>query len=226
MTDLTRAPSLPVSHTFETRLTYRLDYLLYLPDGYANGGPVPLLLYLHGGGESGNDLERLKLCGLPKRLEDGERFPFIVLAPQNPHVEQLFPEEAIFALLERIITSYPVDRKRVYLSGYSRGGFAAWHMATQRPDLFAALVPVAAGGLVTYAFRTREVPVWAFHGALDEVVPPIRGAEMVDALRAAGGNVKLTVFPEADHADTLEQTYSQPELYRWLLGQKVRPAAK
>ena len=93
-------------------------------------------------------------------------------------------------------------------------------MATQRPDLFAALVPVAAGGLATYAFRVREVPVWAFHGALDEAVLPIRGAEMVEALRAAGGNVKLTVFPKADHADTLEQTYSQPELYRWLLEQR------
>ena len=181
-------------------------------------GPAPLLLYLHGGGESGDDL-RLKTCGLPKRIADGESFPFIVLAPQNPHTERLFPEESVFALLGEIMTSYTVDPERIYLTGYSRGGFAAWRMATQRPDLFAAFVPVAAGGLTTYAFRTREVPVWAFHGACDEAVPLVRGAEMVEALRAAGGNVKLTVFPEAGHAQTLEQAYAQPDLYRWLLAQ-------
>ena len=201
-------------------MTCRLNYLLYLPEGYPDSSPVLLLLYLHGGGESGWDVRCLKTCGLPKRLEDGATVPFIVLAPQNPHVDQLFPEEAVFALLEEVIASHHVDAKRVYLTGYSRGGFAAWRMATQRPDLFAALVPVAAGGLATYAFRTREVPVWAFHGALDEVVLPIRGAEIVEALRAAGGNVKLTVFPEADHAGTLEQTYAQPELYMWLLAQR------
>ena len=208
------------AHTFETQLTHTLTYLLYLPADVQDA-PVPLLLYLHGGGESGNDSELLKSCGLPKRIEEGETFPFIVLAPQNPHLERLFPEEALFALLEEVIAAYPVDRKRVYLTGYSRGGFAAWRMAVQRPDLFAALAPVAAGGLVTYAFRARGVPVWAFHGARDEVVPLALGKAMVEALRAAGGNVKLTTL-EADHAETLEQSYAQPELYTWLLGQTKR----
>lgn len=207
------------AHTFETQLTYTLNYLLYLPESYEKDGPVPLLLYLHGGGESGEDLARLKTRGLPKRVEAGETFPFIVLAPQNLHTERLFSEESIFALLEEIMSSYSVDPKRVYLTGYSRGGFAAWRLAMQRPELFAALVSVAAGGLVTYAFRVKEVPVWTFHGARDEAVALIRGAEMVEALRAAGGTAKLTVFPEADHATVLEQAYAQPELYTWLLKQ-------
>ena len=206
------------AHTFEAQRTYKLDYLLYLPE-YHKDTPPPLLLYLHGGGESGQNLDLLKTCGLPKLIEEGRTFPFIVLAPQNPHPSQLFSDEAVFTLLEEVIKIYPVDTKRVYLTGYSRGGFAAWRMGMQRPDLFAALVPVAAGGLVSYAFRAKEVPAWAFHGALDEVVPLTLGAEMVDALRAAGGRVKLTVFPEADHADTLERTYQHPELYKWLTEQ-------
>ena len=205
------------AHTFEAQRAYRLNYLLYLPE--PADGPLPLLLYLHGGGESGYDLDLLKTCGLPKLLEEGRTVPFIVLAPQNTQPDQLFSDEAVFALLDEVMTTYSVDPKRVYLTGFSRGGFAAWRMAVQRPDLFAALVPIAAGGLVTYAFRAKEVPVWTFHGALDEVVPLTLGAEMVDALRSAGGNVKLTVFSEADHAQTLELTYQQPELYEWLLKQ-------
>lgn len=206
------------AYTFETQRAHRLNYLLYVPERNADT-PLPLLLYLHGGGESGQDLGLLKTRGLPRLLEQGKTLPFIVLAPQNPNPEQFFPEEAILALLEEVMTTYPVDAKRVYLTGFSRGGFAAWRMALQRPDLFAALVPVAAGGLVFYAFRAVEVPVWAFHGALDETISLVRGAEMVDALRAAGGSVKLTVFPEADHAQTLELTYQQPDLYAWLLKQ-------
>ena len=207
------------AHTFGAQRTYKLNYLLYLPEQRADD-PLPLLLYLHGGGESGQNLDLLKTRGLPKLIEEGRTFPFIVLAPQNPHPDQLFSDEAIFALLAEVMTTYSVDAKRVYLTGFSRGGFAAWRMATQRPDRFAALVSVAAGGLVTYAFRVKEVPVWAFHGALDEAIPLTLGAEMVDALRKAGGKVKLTVFPEADHAQTLERTYQQPDLYEWLLEQK------
>ena len=207
------------SCTFEAQLTTKLNYVLYLPDEGAQGSLIPLLLYLHGGSESGSDLGLLKTCGLPRMLGAGKTLPFIVLAPQNPKPDQFFPEEAILALLEEVMATYPVDTKRIYLTGYSRGGFAAWRMAAQRPDLFAALAPVAAGGLVTYAFRAKKLPVWAFHGARDEAVPLPLCAEMVDALRAAGGSIKLTVFPKADHAATLELTYQQPELYEWLLKQ-------
>ena len=205
------------AHTFETRRTRKLDYLLYLPEDTVE--PAPLLLYLHGGGESGQDVELLKTCGLPRLLEQGQTFPFIVLAPQNPNPDGLFSDETVVALLEEVMATHPVDAKRVYLTGFSRGGFAAWRMAMQRPDLFAALVPVAAGGLVFYAFLARDVPVWAFHGARDETIPLSLGSEMVEAFRAAGGSVKFTVFSEADHAQTHEQTYQQPELYEWLLRQ-------
>ena len=205
-------------HTFETRLTHRLEYLLYLPETYASGKPTPLLLYLHGGGDSGSEVARLKAQGLPKLLEAGMTLPCIVLAPQNPYPEQLFPEAAVAALLDEVMATYRVDSERVYLTGYSRGGFGAWQLATQRPDVFAALVPVAAGGLPTYAFRLKDVPVWAFHGSQDEAVPLSYGTAMIEALRAAGGQAKLTVL-ETDHSGILEQTYRNPALYAWLLEQ-------
>ena len=206
-------------HTFEKSLTHTVDYLLYLPDAYADGKPLPLLLYLHGGGESGQPVERLKTKGLPKLLEAGMALPCIVLVPQNPHADKFFPDALVSALLDETIASYRIDTERVYLTGYSRGGFGAWQLAMQRPETFAALVPVAAGGLATYAFRLENVPVWAFHGLLDETVPLSRGVEMVEALRVAGGHAKLTVL-ETDHAGILELTYRDPALYSWLLKQK------
>ena len=206
------------SHTFETQLTHRLEYLLYLPETYASGHPTPLLLYLHGGGDSGSEVAHLKAHGLPKLLAAGMTLPCIVLAPQNPHPEQLFPEAAVAALVDEVMASYRVDPRRVYLTGYSRGGFSAWQLAMQRPDMFAALVPVAAGGLATYAFRLKHVPVWAFHGSQDETVPLSYGVTMIEALRATGGQAKLSVL-ETDHTGILEQTYRDPALYRWLLEQ-------
>ena len=206
------------SYTFETRLTHRLEYLLYLPETYASSSPTPLLLYLHGGGDSGSEVERLKAHGLPKLLEAGMTLPCIVLAPQNPHPEQLFPEAAVAALVDEAVATYRVDSRRVYLTGYSRGGFGAWQLAMQRPETFAALVPVAAGGLPTYAFRLKDVPVWAFHGSHDEAVPLFYGRAMVEALRAAGGQARLTVR-ETDHTGILEPTYRNPALYTWLLEQ-------
>ena len=209
------------SHTFKQHVSYRLDYLLYLPDGYT-GKPTPLLLYLHGGGESGGDVGRLQAKGLPKLLEAGMTLPFIVLVPHNPDPDKFFPNTLVSALLDEVTASYRIDASRIYLTGYSRGGFGAWHLAMQRPETFAALVPVAAGGLATYAFRLQHVPVWAFHGSRDETVPLSYGAAMVEALSAAGGDAKLTVLG-ADHETVLEQTYRNPALYRWLLEQRRLP---
>ena len=207
------------SYTFEKQLTQALDYLLYLPDDYPNGDPAPLLLYLHGGGESGGDIQRLKENGLPKLLAAGLALPATVLVPHNPDPDAFFPDALVSALLDELVASYQIDTSRIYLTGYSRGGFGAWHLAMQRPETFAALVPVAAGGLATYAFRLKNVPVWAFHGSRDETVPLSHGTEMVEALRAVGGRAKLTVL-ETDHTGILELTYRDPLLYRWLLEQK------
>ena len=197
-----------------------LHYWLYLPERYemSKQQDFPLVLFLHGGGEVGDSLALVKKNGLPREIARGKQFPFVMVAPQNPK-NQLWDDALVLTLLNDIIDTYRIDEDRVYLTGMSRGGFGAWRMAIQNPDKFAAVVPVCGGGVPDYARRIKDVPVWAFHGAKDRLIPLSRTVEMVEALLAAGGNVKLTVYPEAGH-DSWTETYRNPQLYEWMLQQK------
>jgi predicted peptidase len=203
-----------------------LEYLLYLPKNYQNSNQRwPLILFLHGIGERGADLELLKLHGIPKVIAQGTDFPFIVISPQCPE-DTIWTNEldALHALLEAIIEKYNVDRSRIYLTGLSMGGYGTWHLAATYPSLFAAIVPICGGTTPFVGFPERiqvlkNVPVWAFHGAEDEVVPLQGSQELVDVLKAHQGNVKFTVYPDTEH-DSWTQTYENPDLYEWLLQQK------
>lgn len=203
-----------------------LNYLLYLPDAYAQDPTRewPLILFLHGSGERGDDLELVKRHGLPRIVEARPDFPFIVVSPQCPSqsnwTEQL---EALLALLDHVLASQRVDRSRVYLTGLSMGGFGTWALARRAPDRFAALAPICGGGDPHRLQVLKAIPVWAFHGSQDDVVPLSSTVNMVEALRRLGGNVKLTVYPDANH-DAWTETYDNPELYRWFLSHR-RPAA-
>ena len=193
-------------------------YLLYVPKTAANES-LPLVLFLHGGGEGGGDIEKVKKHGLPKLIEAGKEFPFIVVSPQNPSKTEFWDDQQLIRLLDELETELPVDPSRIYLTGLSRGGFGAWRLAIQNPHRFAALVPICGGGPAPYAKRLKHLPVWSFHGAKDQVIPIQESRRMVDALRAAGGNVKFTIYPEAKH-DAWTETYNNPELYQWLLMQR------
>ena len=201
----------------------RMKYLLYLPPGYdagANDRPWPLLMFLHGSGETGTDLAKLKLYGLPKVIEQ-KKFdhPCIVVSPQTP-VRGWSPD-VLVALLDEVIAEHRVDKDRVYLTGLSMGGFGTWHTAAAHPDRFAAIVPICGGGNPADAAKLKAVAVWAFHGAKDEAVPLRASEQMVDALKAAGADVKFTVYPNTGH-DAWTPAYDDPELYTWLLAQKRR----
>ena len=210
------------SHLFERTLskTVSLNYLLYLPENYSNSKQdFPLILFLHGAGERGDDLSLVKIHGIPKIVEQQKDFPFIAVSPQCP-LDRWWVDpwliEALNSLLDDIIATYRVDKSRAYLTGLSMGGFGTWALAMMYPEKFAAIAPVCGGGMPWMAFRLKNIPVWAFHGAKDEVVPFQRGEEMVEALRKNGGNVKFTVYPEAGH-DSWTETYNNPELYEWFL---------
>ncbi|MGB3777528.1 MAG: prolyl oligopeptidase family serine peptidase [Tunicatimonas sp.] len=198
--------------------TEEIHYWQYRPDNYATDTTTqfPLVVFLHGGGEVGTDLELVKKHGLPKLIAEGQSFPFVLVAPQNPR-DQLWDDALVLAVLDRAMATHRIDPDRVYLTGMSRGGFGTWRLAIQNPERFAAIAPVCGGGVPDYAQRLKDVPVWAFHGAKDRVIPLSRTVAMVEALLAAGGNVKLTVYPEAGH-DAWTETYENPELYTWLLG--------
>jgi predicted peptidase len=199
----------------------RLDYLLFLPANYGvdPGKEWPLILFLHGRGETGTDLRRLKAHGIPKKVEEQPGLPFIAVSPQCPYEFCWFYElPTLFALLEDVVATYAVDAQRVYLTGLSMGGFGAWALGSRYPERFAAVVPVCGGGDPAMVCSLKDVPVWAFHGALDEVVSPDQSRHMVDALKACGGNVRLTLYPDLAH-DSWTRTYDDPALYEWLLQQ-------
>lgn len=198
-----------------------LRYLLYMPKAetqLADG--FPLVLFLHGGGEGGNDIRKVTRHGPPKLIEQGKQFPFIVVSPQNPSETQFWDDQQIIRLLDELESELPVDKSRVYLTGLSRGGYGVWRTAIQNPDRFAALVPISGGGAVPYAKKLIDVPTWVFHGAKDPVIPIVESQRMVDALREAGCNVNFTIYPEAKH-DAWTAAYDNPELYKWLLDQKL-----
>jgi len=207
---------------------FQFDYLLYLPSDCADGRPWPLVVYLHGAGERGSDLAILRRGGLPGLVDRGRHFDFILVSPQCPADSRWEPDR-IVKLIEHVSSSFRVDRSRVYLTGYSMGGFGTWSTACFDPDRFAAIVPLAAGGDVVQAGRLVDLPIWAFHGAKDQTVPLQASQAMVDAVRKSGGDVKLTVYPEHGHG-ICSLTYDNGRLFRWLLAQRrtqppIRPSA-
>ncbi len=207
--------------TFEAQITktVRLDYLLFLPEDYGADQQQkwPLILFLHGAGERGDDLERVKAHGIPKIAEQQQDFPFIAISPQCPKSSWWTVElEALNALLDEIVAKYAVDTKRIYLTGLSMGGFGAWHLATAHPERFAAIAPVCGGGDPEKACILKDIPAWVFHGAKDKTVSPEESKKMVKALEDCGGDVRLTIYPEAGH-DSWTETYDNPELYKWFL---------
>jgi predicted peptidase len=201
-------------------------YLAYVPKDYnrKDAKRWPLMLFLHGAGERGTDLQRVAIHGPPSLVKQGREFPFILIAPQCPEGER-WQDEALLQLLDQVVHDYAVDTNRVYLTGLSMGGYGTWKLGVAHPERFAAIVPICGGGEtidVLLAARERaealkSLPVWAFHGAKDPVVPLAESERMVNALKKLGSQeVKLTVYPEAQH-NSWAETYNNPEVYEWLL---------
>jgi len=198
--------------------TLKCQYLMFLPDSYGRKQQHwPMILFLHGAGERGSDLEKVKKHGPPKIVENKKDFPFIVVSPQClPGDRWTKKTEVLIHLLDDIVARYDVDTERIYLTGLSMGGYGTWSLASEYPERFAAIVPICGGGRRFMAMTLKDVPVWAFHGAKDNVVPVKESEEMVNAVNARGGNAILTVYPDAGH-DSWTVTYDNPELYDWFL---------
>ena len=208
------------SQTFEKTVTQTLSckYLLFLPEGYGKKQQRwPLIMFLHGAGERGSDLEKVKKHGPPKIVENRKGFPFIVVSPQCPEDDWWTGKvEVLINLLDDIAARYKVDTERIYLTGLSMGGFGTWSLASEYPERFAAIAPICGGGNRIMALRLRNMPVWVFHGAKDKTVPLEESEEMVNAIRKRGGNAKFTIYPDAGH-DSWTETYDNQKLYDWFL---------
>lgn len=205
----------------------QLPYLLSLPDDYdTTTDKYPLILFLHGSGERGNDLDRVKQHGLAQNVARGQNFPFIIIAPQCPlNANWEYYRPTLKKLIDDICQNYRVDTQRLYLTGLSMGGFGTWSLATDYPDLFAAIIPICGGPRreLDYPERLKAIthlPVWCFHGDADDIVPLEFSQTIIDNLTEYGGNPKLTIYPGVGH-NSWTQTYNNPDIYEWLLSHRL-----
>lgn len=179
----------------------------------------PLLLFLHGAGERGDSLEAVTIHGPVKERRQGRDLPFVIVSPQVPTGERWTPGR-VAAALDAALDAYRIDEARVYLTGLSMGGFGTWEAIQRMPGRFAAAAPICGGGLPLGLDAAAAVPVWAFHGAMDPVVPVEMSVNMVRGLRGAGGDVRFTVYPDAGH-DSWSEAYASDALYAWLLSHRL-----
>ncbi|MCL2119157.1 MAG: prolyl oligopeptidase family serine peptidase [Planctomycetaceae bacterium] len=217
----------PLSETEMQTVAYWLflpnDYELQDGDSMA-GKTWPLLLFLHGSGERGNDIDKVKVHGPPKLLDDPDNakdWPFITVSPQCPDDFSWSPLQ-LGLLIDELEKQYAIDCNRVYVTGLSMGGFGTWGLLYHFPNRFAAGVPICGGFDPEAAERFTDIPLWVFHGTKDSAVKVTMSTDVVEAIQAAGGRrVRLTVYPDLEH-DSWTVTYDNPELYRWLLEQNCR----
>lgn len=189
------------------------DYLIYLPKNY-NRQSWPLIVFLHGAGERGNDSTVLRGKGPFTLVHRGNEPSAIIAAAQCLPSCDLRPDE-VARFIEHVASTYRVDRERIYLVGYSMGGYGTWRTAAAHSELFAAIVPIAGGGDPHDVEALTRLPIWAFHGAKDDVVPVTESERMVESIRAAGGQPRLTVIPEAGHG-ICENICGRDDLWEWL----------
>lgn len=204
---------------FKTNITKKvaLPYLLYKPH---LKGKLPLVIFLHGAGERGNNLDLVKIHGIPKLIEQGKEFPFIAVSPQCPKDSWWTLEhESLKVLLDYIVKTHNVDKRRIYMTGLSMGGYGTWYMGGLYPKTFAAIAPVCGGGNLIVGQQLTSTPIWAFHGDKDEVVPLEESERMVKVVKKTGGKAKLTVYKGVGH-NSWDKAYDNAKLYEWLLSHK------
>ncbi|MEM9082904.1 MAG: prolyl oligopeptidase family serine peptidase [Planctomycetota bacterium] len=230
-------------------------YSVYVPRDYGTRDDWPVILFLHGRGESGTDGSKQMAVGIgDPMIYAPHEYPFVVIFPQKPDHNSQWEdhEEAVMKMLDAELDLYNVDRSRVYLTGLSQGGHGTWSIGSKHPDRFAALAPVCgyverpyidAEGHVRwakaeesaftaqYAEALKHTPVWAFHGELDDVVVPSESVTMIKAIREArssgedDSNTKLTLYPKANH-NSWDQAYRERELFEWFLSHQIVATAR
>jgi predicted peptidase len=216
-------------------LTYKdadgkeVKYVLFVPHDYKGDKPFPLILFLHGAGETfdGKNEGKQAKQGIGPAVEKQDKtFPAFVLMPQaqkrNPGW-RADGEDAQRALdiLKEVQKDYKIDDKRLYLTGLSMGGFGTWSLATKYPDKWAAIVPICGGGNVKDAEKIKDIPTWVFHGDADKSVNVEKSREMIKALKDAGGNPKYDEYPGVGH-NSWDKAYATKELYEWLFMQQKK----
>ena len=215
----------PHAHVFDATIPHRvrLSYLVFVRASYATTPEThwPLILYLHGGSLRGDDVERLRIWGLPHKLESEPDFPFIVVSPQCPAGEIWTDVEAVDALLDQVMRDYRIDAQRIYITGHSMGGRGALYFAYRLPSRFAAVLALGTySPIPAWGGKLAQIPLWLFHGTADASAPIAETKELVQAIEAAGGHPRFNSLEGRGHF--ILDVYGQPDVYNWLLQQKRR----
>ena len=210
-------------------IAVKLEYWIYLPANYSDDKESPLIVFLHGIGERGTDITKVKNTGLPKIVEDKIEakidFPFVTVSPQcHLDVERWNPD-VVFALIQHIQAKYKIDKNRIYATGLSMGGIGTWQVASKYPDIFAAIAPVAGAGEPSWAENLKNMPIWVFHNIADKAITIERAIVLpneIERIRNQQGvNVELkkcyyNTYDNNDH-DAWTRTYNRQELFDWFL---------
>jgi predicted peptidase len=204
-----------------------MPYRLFIPPGYNDQKPYPLVLWLHGSGGAGTDnIAQISEDQVPgthiwTEPQTQSQHPAFVLAPQNPGNWVERPEELspgmllVLGILESVKAEFNIDATRVYVAGQSDGGYGTWNLITQRPALFAAAIPICGGGSPRLASRAAQIPIWVFHGRRDDVVPVTESRNMIAAIRKAGGHPQYTEYARMGH-DVWKRALTESDLVPWL----------
>lgn len=219
------APGKQVEQSLATSDGSSIPYLLYQPKGYAkNAAKVPMMLFLHGRGESNGPLSIVAKWGPPRRLAAGEQMKYLVVSPQCPRTSfwsKADQQKRLLELLAHITENYNVDTDRIYLTGLSMGGYGTWRLAADHPAMFAAAAPICGSGDPKDGATLANMPIWAWHGTEDKAVPHQRSVDMVEAIKAAGGTkIRFTSLAHIGHF-SWQAAYQSNDLYRWLDRQRA-----
>ena len=197
-----------------------IRFLIALPTGYEDDKKVwPLLMFLHGAGERGDDLNLVKKHGPPKLVEAGQELPFVVVSPQCPK-DSRWDADQLAKFVESLTNTHRIDKRQMYVTGLSMGGSGSWSLVAEFPGLFAAAAPICGRGDPAAVEIIAKTPVWAFVGAKDKAELVANNEELVTGLRKLRGKIELTVYPNVGH-DSWTETYNNPKVYAWLLSHKL-----
>ena len=198
-------------------------YIVFIPLDYKADKVYPVILFLHGAGETKGGAKQPVQVGIGPAIKKREKtFPFITIIPQaeKPGWEANTDNaKRALAMLDSVCTDFKTDKDRIYLTGLSMGGYGTWSLAAAHPDKWAAIAPVCGRGNVKDAEMIKNIPCWCFHGADDKAVKVDYSREMIEAIKKAGGQPKYTEYPGVGH-NSWDKAYGTNELYEWLLKQK------
>ncbi len=202
----------------------KIDYVLFVPHDYDGKKEVPVILFLHGAGETKGGTNQPVNVGIGSHIKKNEKtFPFLTIIPQAQDKGWRKPvnEKMLHGILENVQKEFKTDPKRLYLTGLSMGGFGTWDYAMSEPDRWAAIVPICGRGKPDQVEKIKDIPCWVFHGGMDNTVPVQGSRDMVEALKKAGASPKYTEFPNDGH-NSWDDAYKTDELWTWLAEQKKK----